>query len=50
MILYHFTFLKVVEGGRLFMQPVSEDGEEITYEPAPEGLTSAYSARCLPAD
>ena len=41
MILYHFTFLKVVEGARLFMRPVSEDGEEITYEPAPEGLTPA---------
>jgi hypothetical protein len=40
MIFYHFTFLKVVEGCRLFMRPgePAEDGL-IPYDPAPEGLT-----------
>jgi hypothetical protein len=39
MIFYHFTFLKVVEGGRLFMRHAGEEGDMINFEPAPEGLT-----------
>jgi hypothetical protein len=41
-IFYHFTFLKVVDGERLFMKPgaVGENGL-VSHEPAPEELTPA---------
>jgi hypothetical protein len=39
MIFYHFTFLKVVEGSRLFMRPAGKECDMINFQPAPEGLT-----------
>jgi hypothetical protein len=38
MIFYHFAFLKTVDGRYEFMRRHGDDGETITFEPAPEGL------------